>query len=94
MEMVINHCDGWMPIRGYPEWPQIRDGISRIKSGLNKLVRPADAIEYSIFCWAPPTSAILNEMQRAGVTKVVITLEASDLDTALPLLDDYAQLPH
>lgn len=94
LEMVINHCDGWMPILGYPEWPQIRDGITRIKSGLSELGRPADAIEYSIFCWAPPKLAILDEMQQAGVTKVIISLEAHDRDTALPLLDDYAQLLH
>jgi len=94
LEMVINHCNGWMPILGYPEWPQIRDAITRIQSGLYEQGRPAEAIEYSIFCWAPPELAILDEMQEVGVAKIVISLEANDRDIVLPLLDDYAQLPH
>jgi alkanesulfonate monooxygenase SsuD/methylene tetrahydromethanopterin reductase-like flavin-dependent oxidoreductase (luciferase family) len=27
LDFVVTHCDGWMPILGYPKWSEIKDGI-------------------------------------------------------------------
>ena len=88
LDMVARHCDGWMPILGSPEWPEIKKGIAQLKSG-----HPgANSIEFSIFCWAPPDESMLEDMQSQGVSKIVISLEAHARDAALQLMDDYAQL--
>ena len=88
LEMVARNCDGWMPILGFPEWPEIKTGIAQLQSGH----LGAKPIEISIFCWAPPDESTLEDMQSLGVSKIVISLEAHVRDAALQLLDNYAQL--
>ena len=92
LKMVAYHCDGWMSILGNLGWPEIKAGIARLQSGEIRANLPADAIEYSIFCWAPPDKATLADMQDQGVSKIIISLEAHSRDTSLNLMDDYAQL--
>lgn len=88
LEMVARNCDGWMPILGYPDWPEIKKGIAQLKSG-----HPGGkSIEFSIFCWAPPGASTLDDMRSQGVSKIVISLEAHARDAALQALDKYAHL--
>ena len=91
LEMVANHCDGWMPILGNLGWPEIKTGIAKLQAGEIRADLPVDALEYSIFCWAPPDQATLADMQDQGVSKIIISLEAHSRDTSLNLMDDYAQ---
>jgi probable F420-dependent oxidoreductase len=92
LEFVANHCDGWMPILGYPEWPEIKQGIAQIKSGAFPSDRVPGSIAFSIFSWSPPDQATNEDMQKQGVSKIVISLEGKTRDEAMPLLDEYAKL--
>jgi len=92
LDFVANHCDGWMPILGYPEWSEIKQGISQIKSGAFPSDRAPGSIAFSIFCWSPPDQATNEDMQKQGVSKIVISLEGKTRDEAMPLLDEYAKL--
>lgn len=92
LEMVANHCDGWMPILGNQGWAAIKDGIAQLQSREIRADLPADTIEYSVFCWAPPDEATIADMSNHGVSKIVISLEAQSRDAALQSIDGYAQL--
>ena len=78
LEFIANHCDGWMPILGYPEWPEIRTGIAAISQRLERSGREPGAIEYSIFCWSPPDEPTTEDMEAHGIKKIVISLEAKN----------------
>ena len=92
LDFIINHCDGWMPILGYPNWPEIRAGIAAISQRLERSGREPGAIEYSIFCWSPPDERTTDDMEAHGIKKIVISLEAKNREESLPLLDEYAGL--
>jgi probable F420-dependent oxidoreductase len=92
LEFVVNHCSGWMPILGHPDWPGIKDGIEKLHKLASQAGREASSFGLSIFCWSPPEQKIREEMQAYGVKKLVISFEGRSREEALPLLDEYAQL--
>lgn len=92
LDLVVNHCDGWMPLLGYPEWPAIKNGIADLHQRSLAIGRDPAAIEISIFCWSPPDQGTIEEMEAMGVKRMTITLEARTQAEALPLLDEYAKL--
>lgn len=92
LEFIINHCDGWMPILGNLEWPEIKAGIAEINSRLIQSERGPGSIEYSIFCWSPPDKSTTQDMEAHGIKKIVISLEGKNREESLPLLDEYAGL--
>lgn len=92
MEFIISHCDGWMPILGHTEWPELKAGFSDMQQQALKVERDPESIEFSIFCWSPPDKPTTENMETHGVKKIVISLEAKNREDAFPLLDDYAKL--
>ena len=92
LEMVAKYCDGWMPILGNPNWPEIKTGISKLQSGEVLPGENESTNEFSIFCWAPPDETTTDDMQNQGVEKIIISLEAAARDAALKLMDKYAKL--
>lgn len=92
LEMVAKHCGGWMPILGNLEWTGIKAGIAKLLSGEILPGLNQSAIEFSIFCWAPPDEVITDDMQNHGIEKIIISLEAHPRDKAMELMDAYAQL--
>jgi probable F420-dependent oxidoreductase len=92
LDFIANHCDGWMPILGYPEWPGIKAGIADLHQRTSAIGRNPDSIELTIFCWSPPDTQTIEEMAECGIKKIILSLEAKTQDEALPLLDEYAKL--
>jgi probable F420-dependent oxidoreductase len=92
LDLVVNHCDGWMPLLGYPHWPAIKSGIADLRQRCSVIGRDPATIELSIFCWSPPRQSTLEEMAGMGISRLIITLEAGTQAEVLPLLDQYAEL--
>ena len=92
LEFIITHCDGWMPILGLQDWPELKAGISDIHQLALQAERDPESIELSIFCWSPPDKNATEDMEMQGVEKIVISLEAKNRGEAFPLLDKYAKL--
>ncbi len=92
LDFIITHCDGWMPILGLQNWPELKAGISDMHQRALQAERDPESIELSIFCWSPPDKSTTEDMEMQGVEKIVISLEAKNRGEAFPLLDKYARL--
>jgi probable F420-dependent oxidoreductase len=92
LDFIVNHCDGWMPILGNPDWPKLKAGITGLHQRALEMEREPDSIELSIFCWSPPDKQTEDEMEMLGVSRIVVSLEGKKREEALPLLDEYAEL--
>jgi len=91
-EFTARHCDGWMPILGYPEWPQIKKGIPDLHERLEANGRDPASIDLSIFAWTLPQKSMIDEMEASGLQAIILSLEAKTPQEALPLLDEYSSL--
>jgi probable F420-dependent oxidoreductase len=94
LNLIIQHCDGWMPILGKFQWPDIKAGIAELHQVALQANREPTSIEFSIFCWSPPDNPTREEMEKQGVSKIVISLEGKNRSEALSLLDKYAKFIH
>ncbi len=92
LDFIITHCDGWMPILGLQDWPELKAGISDIHQLALQAGRDPESIELSIFCWSPPDKSVIEDMEMQGVEKIILSLEAKIRGEAFPLLDKYAKL--
>ena len=92
LNFIIRHCDGWMPILGSLEWPELRAGIADLQQMALQAERDPRSIEFSIFCWSPPDERTRDDMEAQGITKIVISFEAKSQPEALALLDEYEKL--
>lgn len=92
LDFIITHCDGWMPILGFQDWPKIKSGISDLSQLALQIERDPESIELSIFCWSPPDKSATEDMKMQGVKKIIISLEDKNREKTLPLLDEYAKL--
>ncbi len=94
MDLIVNHCDGWMPLLGFPQWPAIKNGIVDLHQRSTAIGRDPAEIDLSIFCWSPPDQGTIEDMAGMGISRIIITLEAGTRAEVLPLLDRYAELNH
>ena len=92
LEFTARHCDGWMPILGNPDWPQIKDGIQDLYDRAEAFGRDPGSIALSIFVWSLPSQEVIDDMKASGVEALILSLEAKSRDEVLPLLDEYALL--
>ena len=90
-DRVVEFCDGWMPIGARVPVP-IRERMAALRQRAEQARRDPNSIPVSI-CGAKPDRATLDDLQQAGVDRVifVITAAARDavrarLDTLVPLL--------
>lgn len=87
LDFVAKHCDGWMPLLGIPDWPEIKEGIMELHKRLETYGRQPSSVDLSIFTWAVPDEETLVDMEASGITAIVTSLEAKTREEALPLLD-------
>jgi len=91
-DRVVEFADGWMPIgaRMRRDVP-LADRIADLRRRLRDAGRDPDAVSVSIF-FARPDRDTIDQLEQAGVQRVVFGLPAADRDTVLPLIDQYASL--
>ena len=88
-DRVIEYCDGWMPIG--VRSPNLPEKIATLRKRAEEAGRNPDKISVSVF-GAKPDRPYIDELERAGVERVILTLPSEGRDTILPMLDKYAEL--
>lgn len=83
-------CDGWAPWR--MEWAQVKAAIPELKQQAAANGRDPHALEVSLFEASIPDPATLEEMETAGVKRLILTLYGQSREQALPALDLLAKL--
>jgi probable F420-dependent oxidoreductase len=91
LDRVVEFCDGWVPI-GFRA-VGIADRIETLRQKAEAAGRDPKSISISIF-GAKPDPAAVEELERAGVERVIFNLPSAESDTILPLLDKYTDLMH
>lgn len=85
IECAAEVCDGWAP--WFLEWPQGREKIAYLKQHAEANGRDPAALEISLFEKSLPDEKTLEEMQAAGIGRIILTLFAQGREEALPTLD-------
>jgi probable F420-dependent oxidoreductase len=88
-DRVIEFCDGWMPI-GY-RMEGLTDKIGELRRRAADAGRDPRTISVTIF-GAKPEREALDQLEAAGVERVIFMLPAADRDAVMPLVDKFAGL--
>lgn len=86
--LIVEHCDGWMPIFGRDS---IIDRIAELRIAAEAAGRDPKAVTVSVF-GVPPKEAVLAELAGAGVETAILGLPPAPGDAVLPVLDSHAAL--
>lgn len=85
---IVEFCDGWMPISGRYD---LAGKVDEVRHAAVEAGRNPDEIEFGQF-GTPPKPEVLEGLEAAGVSRVVLGLPPAPADTVLPILDSHAQL--
>ncbi len=88
-DRVIEFCNGWIPIGA--RTLSIREKIATLRQRAEGAGRDPRHISVSIF-GATPDRETVDQLEQAGVERVIFGLPSADKETLLPLLDKYAAL--
>jgi hypothetical protein len=83
LDRVLEYGDEWMPNRAEPEALAPRIAELRERAGRHVPVT---------YYGAPPDDGFVERLAAAGVDRVLFMLESEPADTALPLVERYAEL--
>ncbi len=90
LECALEVCDGWAPwLLG---WPKTKAIMAELRRGAPAAGRDPDSLEMSAFEEAIPGPEILDDMEEAGLKRLIITVFARSREQALPVLDDLAKI--
>ena len=85
---IVEFCDGWMPISGRHD---LAGPIEEVRQAAEDAGRDPATIEFGQF-GTPGKPDVIESLEEAGVSRVVLWLPPEGPDTALPLLDSYTEL--
>jgi probable F420-dependent oxidoreductase len=88
-DRVIEFCDGWLPL-GYRVQGLV-EKIATLRQRAEQAGRDPKSIGVSVF-GAQPDRQTIDQLEGAGVERIIFMLPAYDRDAALPLLDKHAAL--
>lgn len=91
-DRVVEFCDGWMPIGGRSDsGTSLSEKIAMLRRQADEAGRDGSAIPITIFGVRPDPN-VISRMEQDGVSRVLLTLPPSVSDTAVPVLDQLAEL--
>ena len=91
-DRVVEFCDGWMPIGGRSDsGTSLSEKIAMLRRQADEAGRDGSAIPITIFGVRPDPN-VISRMEQDGVSRVLLTLPPSARDTAVPVLDQLAEL--
>lgn len=91
-DRVVEFCDGWMPIGGRSDsGTSLSEKIAMLRRQADEAGRDGSAIPITIFGVRPDPN-VISRMEQDGVSRVLLTLPPSAGDTAIPVLDQLAEL--
>ncbi|HSL29935.1 MAG TPA: TIGR03619 family F420-dependent LLM class oxidoreductase, partial [Anaerolineales bacterium] len=89
LECAAEICDGWAP--WLMEWQKAREAITSLRRLAEDNGRDPGSLEVSLFERSIPDARTLEDMEAAGVKRVILTVLGHSRDEALPLLDRLAE---
>jgi probable F420-dependent oxidoreductase len=90
IECAAEVCDGWAP--WLMEWPRAKEAIAELRRQAAANGRDAQALEISLFEKSVPDAKTLEEMETAGLKRIILTIFGQNREEALPALDQLAKL--
>jgi probable F420-dependent oxidoreductase len=90
IECAAELCDGWAP--WFMEWTKVREGIIELKKQLAVNGRDPNSLEISLFEDSIPDQKSMEEMETAGVKRIILTIFGQSRQQALPTLDLLANI--
>lgn len=90
LECVIEVCDGWAP--WLLDWSKTKEKIVELQRRAASSGRDPDTLEMSVYEQSIPDQKRLEEMEQAGVKRLIITVFGQSRDDALPMLDELAEV--
>jgi probable F420-dependent oxidoreductase len=89
LEIAAEVCDGWAP--WLMEWPRAKEAIEELRQRAASSGRDPGLLELSLFEKSIPASKTLEEMEAAGVKRIILTVYGQSREEALPKLDELAR---
>lgn len=89
IECAAEVCDGWAP--WCLEWIQAKEAIAELKQQRAAYGRDPNSMELSLFEKSIPEEKTLEEMETAGVRRIILTIFGQSREEALPKLDRLAK---
>ena len=89
LECAAEVCDGWAP--WLMEWSKAKEAIRQLKQQTEANGRDPGALELSLFEKSIPDQKTMEDMEAAGVQRIIVTLFAQSREEALSTLDRLAQ---
>ena len=83
-------CDGWAPWG--MEWTKVKEAIAELKQQAVANGRDPNSLEISVIDESIPDKKTMEEMETAGVKRIVLTILGQSREQALPKLDLLAKI--
>lgn len=90
LECVLEVCDGWAP--WMLEWSRTKEIIVELRQRAVTIGRDPESLEMSVFEGSIPDRKMLDEIEAAGVKRLIITVFGKGRDESLPILDKLAEV--
>ena len=90
LECAAEVCDGWAP--WLMEWQKARESITNLRRLAEENGRDPGSLEFSLFERSIPEPRTLEDMETAGVKRIILTVLGQSRDEALPGLDELAEI--
>jgi len=83
-------CDGWAPWN--MEWTMVKEAITKLEKQAVTNGRAPNSLEISLFEESIPHRKTIEEMENAGVKRIILTIFGQSREQALPTLDLLARI--
>jgi probable F420-dependent oxidoreductase len=90
IECAAQLCDGWAP--WCMEWGKVQEAILELKKQAVANGRDPNSLEVSLFEKSIPDKKAIEEMEAAGVKRLILTIYGQTREQALPTLDLLAKV--
>ena len=90
LECAAEICDGWAP--WLMEWQKATESITSLRHLAEANGRDPTSLEISLFERSLPDPRTLEDMEAAGVRRIILTILGQNRDEALPRLDQLAEV--
>ena len=90
IECAAQLCDGWAP--WCMEWEKVKAAIAKLKKQAVANGRDPNSLEISLFEKTLPDKNRIEEMEAAGVKRIILTIYGQSREQALPTLDPLAKM--
>jgi alkanesulfonate monooxygenase SsuD/methylene tetrahydromethanopterin reductase-like flavin-dependent oxidoreductase (luciferase family) len=90
IECAAELCDGWAP--WCMDWTKVKEAIAELKRQAATNGRDPNSLEISLFEESIPDRTTFEDMETAGIKRLILTINGQSREQAMPTLDLLAQI--